>query len=283
MAKKTRTPIPDDVAAEVLYLHDYSCCICGDKAHLAIHHLDDDPSNHNLDNLAVLCLAHHEQTQLRGGFTRKLTRPVVSKARDKWLGTVIEYREAAKQLAAARLAGVPTAKIDNRSELQEATWSEPEAYGYRAFVEYLPDQLRELYKIAHPLWEGEEGGLGMVEGSNLVIEALKQSWLFLSRWFPPNHFGRPAHEYVEAYLEDRYSWHRALADADNDPRAIGSSKPALASTWTVDDAERMIVETVRMVAYRLDGFDLAGWESRWEAVKKAREPQIPTNYYGKED
>src|SRR5208282_3584901 len=64
-----RTPVPDDVYAEVMFQHDRTCCVCGEQGlAVQIHHIDDNPGNHAINNLAVLCLEHHNQTQTRGGF-----------------------------------------------------------------------------------------------------------------------------------------------------------------------------------------------------------------------
>lgn len=81
-----RIPIPDDVAAEVMFLHMRTCCVCNlPERAVQIHHIDDNPSNNAVDNLAVLCLQDHEYTQVRGGFGRKLRAPDVIKHRDEWV------------------------------------------------------------------------------------------------------------------------------------------------------------------------------------------------------
>jgi hypothetical protein len=62
-----RQPIPKDVEAAVLTKCRRRCCICfGLSGNLSeksgqIAHLDDDPSNNAPDNLAYLCLEHHDR------------------------------------------------------------------------------------------------------------------------------------------------------------------------------------------------------------------------------
>lgn len=91
---KERIPIPEDVASEVIFLSDKTCCVCREKGKtVQIHHLDEDPSNNSKDNLAVLCLECHDQTQIRGGFGRKLNKPIIEKYRDDWYAKVKESRE----------------------------------------------------------------------------------------------------------------------------------------------------------------------------------------------
>jgi hypothetical protein len=71
--KKCRTEIPSEIAAQVLFESDRTCCVCRVPGRpIQIHHIDDDPSNSPADNLAVLCFDCHRDTQIRGGFDRKL-------------------------------------------------------------------------------------------------------------------------------------------------------------------------------------------------------------------
>src|SRR5262245_26484079 len=84
MTAKERTSIPESVAADVLYRSDHTCCICRINRKVQIHHLDENPANHDPDNLAVLCLNCHDDTQLRGGFTRKLLALEIVQYRESW-------------------------------------------------------------------------------------------------------------------------------------------------------------------------------------------------------
>lgn len=90
---KARTPIPDDVAARVLFHSDRTCCVCQIRGRpVQIHHIDDDPSNHQEKNLSVLCLDCHRDTQITGGFDRKLDAHQIRLYRDDWLGRVQRRR-----------------------------------------------------------------------------------------------------------------------------------------------------------------------------------------------
>jgi hypothetical protein len=82
---KRRVSVPEDIAAEVLFAADRACCVCRDRSHpVQIHHIDEDPSNNSVSNLAVLCLSCHNQTQLQGGFGRHLSADQVRLYRDDW-------------------------------------------------------------------------------------------------------------------------------------------------------------------------------------------------------
>jgi hypothetical protein len=83
---KSRTSIPAEVAADALFTSDNTCCVCRERGKaVQIHHIDEDPTDHTGSNLAVLCLECHNQTQIVGGFGRKLTHEVVVRYRDEWL------------------------------------------------------------------------------------------------------------------------------------------------------------------------------------------------------
>ncbi|HTP24694.1 MAG TPA: hypothetical protein VMK12_03410, partial [Anaeromyxobacteraceae bacterium] len=92
-ARKQRTKIPQDVAALVLFESDRTCCVCRVPGkRIQIHHLDDDPSNHDAKNLAVLCTDCHDETHQSGGFARKLNADQIRLYREDWHQTVAQHR-----------------------------------------------------------------------------------------------------------------------------------------------------------------------------------------------
>jgi len=91
--KKQREPIPSELAARVLFASDRTCCVCRAPGKpVQIHHIDDDPSHNDPANLAVLCFDCHRDTQIRGGFDRKLDADQVTLYRDDWVRKVAEQR-----------------------------------------------------------------------------------------------------------------------------------------------------------------------------------------------
>src|SRR5215207_522045 len=88
-----RTKIPSDLAADVMFAADRTCCVCHEpRRSVHIHHLDEDHSNNDPDNLAVVCLQCHDDTQLSGGFGRKLNANLVRRYRDDWYASVAARR-----------------------------------------------------------------------------------------------------------------------------------------------------------------------------------------------
>lgn len=94
--KSGRIEIPQGVAAELLFLADRTCCVCRQRLRpVQIHHIDGDPTNSTLENLAVLCFDCHRETQIRGGFDRKLDAAQVRLYKADWNRRIEASRSAA--------------------------------------------------------------------------------------------------------------------------------------------------------------------------------------------
>jgi len=117
MTQKERNEIPAEVAARVLFRSHRTCCVCREpRKPVQIHHIDEDPSNGNEGNLAVLCFDCHDQTQIKGGFARKLNAQQIILYRDDWYTSVERSR---RQMEASRgkevFLGAPEAKVQGRT------------------------------------------------------------------------------------------------------------------------------------------------------------------------
>ena len=68
-----RNKIPVSIAAKELFLSDRTCCVCRkSRKPVQLHHINSDSSDNTPQNLAVLCFDCHRETQIVGGFDRKL-------------------------------------------------------------------------------------------------------------------------------------------------------------------------------------------------------------------
>lgn len=82
---KDRTPIADELAAEVMFASDRTCCVCRLECRkVQIHHIDEDPSNNTIDNLAVICLHCHSDAHTTGAFVRNLTPDLIRLYNSSW-------------------------------------------------------------------------------------------------------------------------------------------------------------------------------------------------------
>jgi Restriction endonuclease len=111
-----RIPIPKEISTELLYVSDKTCCVCRrPRLSIQIHHIDENSSNNEIANLAVLCLECHNETQIKGGFGRKLNSPLVTTYRDKWHSEVMRLRKSASENY-LRLKSNNNSKFKNKNE-----------------------------------------------------------------------------------------------------------------------------------------------------------------------
>lgn len=150
MARKQRVPITRDISADVLYAADNTCSVCRDSSRSPqIHHIDDDPSNNDESNLAVLCLECHNKTQIRGGFTKKLTADLVIKYRDDWLAIIQERRSRLISLTPPPIAQPRMTHEQARLRAQELRLL------YQDLIFGLIQLEKVAEKLRHPFRPGE--------------------------------------------------------------------------------------------------------------------------------
>jgi hypothetical protein len=261
---KERTPIPSEIAADTLFRQDHTCCVCREKGRpVQIHHMDDDPSNHTSENLAVLCLIDHEQTQIRGGFGRKLLAEEVRKYRDDWLRRVEFRRSEADKVAATSMAGLQLLPATTLSEA--ARLEIPSEQALCAYVEGLPVTLGKAYERAQDLWDTGVTA-NMLQGNYDVIDVTEKIWSHLATWFPEKHFGnRPADQYFSEFVSQRFEWYRAV----NEPGGVGTGGTiigVMAGGSVRRDVEEAIEDTVRGLLSDVDQFSFRNWQKRWRGA-----------------
>ena len=93
-----RAPIPDKVAAQLLYEADHTCCICRNKKFdVQVHHIsgraDSKPAN-----LIVLCLNCHSEVERKGGLGRVYSPEELHRYKDSWVREIAMRRKHTKTL-----------------------------------------------------------------------------------------------------------------------------------------------------------------------------------------
>jgi hypothetical protein len=83
MLNKKRVNIPESIKIEILSLSNNRCCVC-QTPFIQFHHIDDDPSNNAIDNIAPLCPNCHNQAHSNSKLTVSLTSARIILLRDKW-------------------------------------------------------------------------------------------------------------------------------------------------------------------------------------------------------
>jgi hypothetical protein len=267
LVAKNRSGISRDVAAEVLFESDRTCCVCRERGKpVQIHHIDKNPSNHDPENLAVLCLDCHNQTQLKGGFGRKLDAQQVVRYRHDWRNRVARRRDLADDLASARAVGLSLRTFAETAS--DASPSQgPIEPGTRSsdlfkYINALPAIRHEAVAKARPLWDGTTAS--MMQGCYDVIDVLEQILTHLASWYPGRHFGdKDAKDYMNAMTASRFEWHGAHLEPEG-PGTSGTIIGPMAANSVMSDLEGMVVEMVRSLTMDEDAFDFASWAKDWQ-------------------
>ena len=95
-SSNARVPIPPSVQTAILLANRHACCVY-QKPRVQIHHIDGNPKNKDLINLATLCTDHHDMASMQIGLTKKLKPEQVRHYKATW-----ERRCADDLLALAR-------------------------------------------------------------------------------------------------------------------------------------------------------------------------------------
>jgi hypothetical protein len=80
---KVRKDVPENVLDQLLFLSSNRCCVC-QLPLIVIHHIDGDPANNDMDNLAPLCPYCHAQAHSDTKLTRNLTPERIKAIRKIW-------------------------------------------------------------------------------------------------------------------------------------------------------------------------------------------------------
>jgi hypothetical protein len=209
----------------------------------------------------LLC---HDQTQIEGGFGRKLNAKLVTEYRDDWRVRVALRRNKADDLAALRMAGmvekVPTTEEEARALLV------PAEEALVTYVNKLPAILASGCAIARPQWDSGVTA-EMLKGTYDLIDVVVQMLVHLASWLPENHCdGQSAPEYFSRFVSSRFVWHRALAEPDGVGTG-GTIVGTTAAAAVLDDVERAVDEMVSALLWGREGFGLKVWRRQWEQAK----------------
>jgi hypothetical protein len=249
---KARTPIPPSIAAEVMFRHDRTCCVCQVAGlSVQIHHIDEDPTNHAPSNLAVLCFQDHELTQTRGGFGRKLGPEEVRLSRNNWVAAVALRRERAEEARLQAMIGPPRAS----PHLASISCRDPEL---AAYLESLPSILAAAHTLAADKWT-RGNTYEQREAVSAVIQTVRECWLRLAAFFPAGTFGDDPDVYLQKALEHRSAWHSRLLDYE------GTIWPLLIARRVLSESQRMVADTVFALAgLGANAQELDSWLAAWE-------------------
>jgi len=264
---KIPTTIPKDLATEVLYASNRTCCVCGEREKATqIHHIDGNPGNNVFKNLSVLCLECHNNTQINGGFGRKLNVPLVTKYRDEWLKRVKLRRDLADELAVNRQVGKETLSEQVETvigtSIKHTELKEPVS----KYINSLPDFKAALLRQAQPK-RGTGVTATIVQVNYDYIDSLTGILGALASYYSSKQFGNQApQEYFSDVIASRFQWHRTIAEPYG-PGTGGTIVNVNCSASVIKDVENMVEDMVRTLAGYNDEFDWENWSKRWGGEK----------------
>ncbi len=265
---KNRTEIPKEIVAQVLFESDRTCCVCRIPGKpVQLHHIDQDPCNHDPANLAVLCLECHNETQITGGFSRKLDATQVRTYRDDWHPRVAQRRNLADQHAVLTtiVPSPPSATTLLTQAVQPIQHEAERSANHSDLIDYirsLPKVLGHAYGDAQPHWDRGMRS-EMIQANYDVIDVLERILIHLARWYPPNHFGgQPAELYMNSITASRFEWHRAHLE----PKGTGTGGGIIniiCAGKVMDDLESMVEDMVGSFTIDSHDLDFPAWRERW--------------------
>jgi len=90
--KKSRISVPQSTAAKLLFQNRHRCCVCREpRKPVHIHHIDENPANNYLRNLAVLCLDHHSDVTGSEGSGRNYSVDEILLFKSTWEAECVEW------------------------------------------------------------------------------------------------------------------------------------------------------------------------------------------------
>lgn len=259
--------IPDNIAAKVLVAAASTCCKCEERGRrIQIHHIDDDPSNDDEENLAVLCFECHNETQLTGGFGRRLSSSQVRLYRDQWIERVARRRQQVDAIFIHRATtlGIPTV---SHTHHQSADNIDSNRSDIGRYIDDLPGVLAEACDREKRVKAENGSMLDMKRAKFEVVELVQNIWLRLAREFQKLHFdGKSPTEFMEQYVQQRYRWHYMLAEPTGSGSG-GSIAGLSASSGVLRDLKIMVSDTVDSIrGLGQSQRERELWHKSWESL-----------------
>lgn len=253
-------PIEPEVAADVMFAADRTCCVCRVRGRpVQIHHIDEDPSNNDPANLVVLCFECHNQTQVRGGFGRRLDAAQVRQFQADWLERVRYRRDRADALAADVMGGQGstgrTTRLATRPDLLLGD-----------FVRTLPELRRRAYAAAQSAWDSGVTA-EMINAGYAVVEVLEDIAVSLATYYPEGHFDREnPRDYFSELIASRFRWHRYRIETAGQGHGGTIVGPMVVGA-VIDDLEQMVVDMVTSLTIDWEASTdvrLERWKEEWK-------------------
>jgi len=268
---KEKVAIPDEVATELLFLSDRTCCKCNVRGKaVQIHHIDENPANSVIENLAPLCFDCHNETMIKGGFSRQLNASQVTMYRNDWLERVKKRRDKADELASIQTV---TGSIQT-FQVVESTKGAIDELNYKTNTdpELLKDYLSKIIlihyaqiMIAKSKWDTGTTSV-MNQGNSDLIDFYEGILVELSTFYPKGHFNN---ELPQNYFSEVISTRIQLNALILEPNGIGTGGTMMSTIigGVVIGELRTIISDIACALMDnfpfVEDFDFIKWKANW--------------------
>lgn len=263
---KHRTSIPEKLAANVRWLSENTCCICTEpEKDIQLHHIDGNPTNHSVENLAVLCLQCHDKTHKKGGVTRAMNPDFITLCRDKWVEAVAWRRdEANKKYVERRVGKNSKSEQPKARQRNKVRHREPAEFPY-AYIKSLPKFKSELLREIKKQKSGGNTG-DIIEANDHYAKALKGILVTLAAFYSPEWFkDQSPQEFFSEIISARDQFHSIIVESHG-PNTGGTIKYIGHGLRRIQDIEYLIEAMIYGLLYpkgAYDDLDYDDWLELW--------------------
>ena len=234
-------------------------------ASLQMHHLDENPSNNELDNLVALCPNCHSSAHSTGGLGRKLDAEQIKLHKERWIKRIEERRNKADSIASLK------AVVDVHDDNIESFAFDNPPYRInddpKMLIRYLEaivpvrDAQREVTKIK---WNSGVTAK-MNQGSSDMIDFYEGVLVELATFYPQNHFDQNPKEYINEVIRSLAKWYRFVLEPEGGGKG-GTIVSNMVGGSMMSSVEDMVIDVVVSLLFFFDDreFDLKEWKRRWK-------------------
>lgn len=181
-----RIKISEDLADTLLFECNRTCCICTNAGKdVQIHHIDENSSNNNYDNLIVLCLNCHSDVHSKGGFGRNWTLGQLQQHKREWIVRVKLRKQEADKLASIQQV---TGEIQNNApDLADLDYKDIDDPVLLRYLEKILI-IHKAQKTAAQLDFDTGVTIHSIEACNKLIDFYAAVLVELATFYPKGHF-----------------------------------------------------------------------------------------------
>jgi len=267
MTRKMRITLSRELSSDILFKSDRTCCVCQIRGkRVQIHHIDEEPSNDDPENLSVLCFDCHDETQIRGGFGKHLKSSVVRQYKDDWILRVNKRRIQADTFAVSQMGSTVIPTDAEATASTEDPANQTSKGSLNDYIGPLPSVKKALHEKSQAGWD-TGNTREMIEANNDFIDGLQGIIIGLMGHYDNKFFDEQnPHEILSEIISSRFSWHHLYLEPLG-PGTGGTIVRITCGGCVSADLDRMIIDMVCSLSGYEDSRGFNRWKQKWEGVR----------------